>query len=271
MDSKIISFEPIGIYQGKAQKRYDVPRQSSIQDHQGCIQLDPKKMYEQALEDLMGFERIWVIYLFHLNTGHWKPKVNTPRSADGLKKGVFATRAPYRPNPIGMSCVRLDAVEGLKVWVSESDLLDGSPILDIKPYLPYADSFAGVKAGWVDQASELNYEISYTDLARIQLSWLEEHTGLGFYDFVERNLEFLPLNTRHKRIRKLKLANTYSVALQTWRIRFHLDEQTRQIQILDAYAGYSESQLHSEASPQHLQFLATFQIPAEYYEQEIKP
>lgn len=267
----MIQMQEIGTYHGHASKRYDVPRQSSIQDHHGLIQLNAKSMYEQALEDLIGFERIWVVYLFHLNTSHWKPKVNTPRSFDGLKKGVFATRAPYRPNPIGLSCVKLVDVQGLKIYVSESDLLDGSPILDIKPYLPYADSFPTAKAGWVDQAATLSYQIHFSEESKVQIQWLKDKTGLGFEDFIQRNLEFLPLNTRHKRVRKLGLPDTYSIALQTWRVRFHLDEANRQIQILDLYPGYSELQLTQEASPQHLEFLNLFQVSSDYYAQEIKP
>lgn len=267
----MIQIDPIGTYHGQASKRYDVPRQSSIQEHQGIIRLNPKCMYEQALEDLEGFERIWVIYLFHLNTSHWKPKVNTPRSADGLKKGVFATRAPYRPNPIGMSCVKLLKVDGLKVYVGESDLLDGSPILDIKPYLPYADSFAGVKAGWVDQAAELNYQIQYEPLVLEQMEWLQHKTGLQLRDFIQRNLEFLPLNTRHKRVRKLSDQGTYSIALQTWRIRFSLDESTHQIQILNIYPGYSDDKLALEATKAHLDFLQQFPLEFNYHDQEIKP
>lgn len=261
----------IGTYHGKASKRYDVPRQSSIQDHQGIIRLKPKMMYEQALEDLIGFERIWVIYLFHLNTDHWKPKVNTPRSHDGLKKGVFATRAPYRPNPIGMSCVKLVGVEGLKVYVAESDLLDGSPILDIKPYLPYADSFPSAQAGWVDEAAKLNYKISYSDIALTQIQWLKQKTGLELLDFIQRNLEFLPLNTRHKRVRKLGDTQSYSIALQTWRIRFHLNEESRQIHILDLYPGYTDEKLKLEACKEHLEFLACFPSEYNFNEQEIKP
>lgn len=76
---------------------------------------------------------------------------------------MFATRAPYRPNQIGLSCVKLDKVEGLKIYISESDILDGSPIIDIKPYLPYSDSFPDVKTGWVKSGLENIYQVIFEE------------------------------------------------------------------------------------------------------------
>jgi len=134
-----IIFNPIGIVKSGAVGRYETPHQGILAGNSvSIIELNKNNNFEQALTDLIGFERIWVIYNFHLNTS-WKPMVSPPRL---LKKiGVFATRSPHRPNHIGMSCVKLEKIEGLKIYISESDILDGSPVLDIKPYLPYADSF----------------------------------------------------------------------------------------------------------------------------------
>jgi tRNA-Thr(GGU) m(6)t(6)A37 methyltransferase TsaA len=105
--------------------------------------LERNRNFEQALKDLEGFERIWVIYLFHLNDS-WKPMVTPPRNK-GKKVGVFASRSPHRPNGIGLSCVTLNRIEGLNIYISNSDILDGSPVLDIKPYLPWSDSFPDSK------------------------------------------------------------------------------------------------------------------------------
>ena len=143
-----ITLNPIGFLQSDLKQRYETPRQGVLaKESKAVIILNANENFEQAVKDLEGFERIWVIYQFHLNK-NWKPLVTPPRHTRS-KVGVFATRAPYRPNHIGLSCVKLDKVDGLKIHISESDILDGSPILDIKPYLPYSDSFPDVKTGWV--------------------------------------------------------------------------------------------------------------------------
>ncbi|MGB0132674.1 tRNA (N6-threonylcarbamoyladenosine(37)-N6)-methyltransferase TrmO [Dokdonella sp.] len=102
---------------------------------------------ETAYRDLEGFERIWLIFAFHRSEG-WKSEVRPPRG--GGKRSVLATRSPHRPNAIGLSAVRLLAVQARALRVCGIDLLDGTPILDIKPYVPYADAFPGSRAGWID-------------------------------------------------------------------------------------------------------------------------
>jgi tRNA-Thr(GGU) m(6)t(6)A37 methyltransferase TsaA len=100
-----------------------------------------------AFRDLIGFERIWLVFAFHRSEG-WKAEVKPPRG--GGKRSVLATRSPHRPNAIGLSSVELVAVEEKRLRVRGMDLLDGTPILDIKPYVPYADAFPDARAGWID-------------------------------------------------------------------------------------------------------------------------
>lgn len=100
-----------------------------------------------AYRDLAGFERIWLVFVFDRSEG-WKAEVRPPRG--GGKRSVLATRSPHRPNPIGLSAVELVAVEPDGLRVRGLDLLDGTPILDIKPYVPYADAFPTAAAGWID-------------------------------------------------------------------------------------------------------------------------
>jgi len=111
----------------------------------GTIEFSPD--YAEGLLDLEGFERIWVIT--------WYDRAAAPRMLvtpylDTARHGLFATRAPARPNPIGISCVKLERIEGTTLHVSEVDLLDGTPVLDVKPYVPAFDSWPAAKAGWVD-------------------------------------------------------------------------------------------------------------------------
>ena len=101
----------------------------------------------EAFRDLAGFDRIWLVFVFDRSEG-WKAEVRPPRG--GGKRSVLATRSPHRPNPIGLSAVELVAVEPDGLRVRGLDLLDGTPILDIKPYVPYADAFPTAAAGWID-------------------------------------------------------------------------------------------------------------------------
>lgn len=102
---------------------------------------------ETAYRDLAGFDRLWLVFVFDRSEG-WKAEVRPPRG--GGKRSVLATRSPHRPNAIGLSCVELVAIEGHGLRVRGVDLLDGTPILDIKPYVPYADAFPEARAGWID-------------------------------------------------------------------------------------------------------------------------
>jgi tRNA-Thr(GGU) m(6)t(6)A37 methyltransferase TsaA len=111
-----------------------------------------------ALRSLDGFERIWLLYVFHMNEG-WSALVRPPRGPR-VKRGLFATRSPHRPNPIGLSAVQLVSIEGRVLRVHGIDLLDGTPILDIKPYIPYADAFPDARAGWVDEVDAMEASVT---------------------------------------------------------------------------------------------------------------
>ena len=171
MNSKIL-FQPIGYYKPlhQAQEPYQVPRQPDDSDCEGVIELRPSQHYEMALQDLEGFERIWIIYQFHQNK-NWKPLILPPRGTD-TKKGVFATRAPYRPNPIGLSCVRLLQISDLKIKIAGADFLDQTPILDIKPYIPEVDSFPESKVGWLTNVEAGRYHIEWLPKLSETLLWL---------------------------------------------------------------------------------------------------
>ena len=149
MNNSTYNFNAIGILRGGGEFPQQAPRQGVFARNEGFIELFPHCNYEQALEDLTGFERVWLLFVFDRNA-NWKPKVHPPYGID-RKVGVFASRSPYRPNPIGLSAVELVKIEGLKVFIRNFDLLEGTPILDIKPYIPEADAFPDSKAGWRDE------------------------------------------------------------------------------------------------------------------------
>lgn len=148
------TYRPIGLLRSPYSRRIDAPHQSTVT--QGTESGDPAAatlelddwLDEKAVQDLNGFDRLWLIFAFHLSEG-WKSCVKPPRG--GPKRGVLATRSPHRPNSIGLSAVRLERIEGKTLHLRGVDLLDGTPILDIKPYVPYADAFPGSRAGWIDE------------------------------------------------------------------------------------------------------------------------
>ena len=150
-----LTYQPIGWVHSPYLRRIDAPHQPTVvagtesgQAAEAILELDPA-LPEDTLRDLEGFTRIWVLFAFHRSQG-WAPMVRPPRGPR-VKRGVFATRSPHRPNAIGLSCVELVAVEGRTLRIRGMDLLDGTPVLDIKPYVPYADAFPQARAGWIDQ------------------------------------------------------------------------------------------------------------------------
>jgi tRNA-Thr(GGU) m(6)t(6)A37 methyltransferase TsaA len=140
-----ITFTPIGIIHSPFIKLEDMPIQpAGAQGITGSIELYPQ--YIPALQDLDGFSHIYVLYHFHKSRG-WKPMV-TP-FLDKQERGLFSTRAPHRPNPIGLSVLKIDAIVGNRIQVSNVDILDGTPLLDIKPYVPQFDGADDIRIGWV--------------------------------------------------------------------------------------------------------------------------
>jgi tRNA-Thr(GGU) m(6)t(6)A37 methyltransferase TsaA len=152
------TYRPIGVVRSPYRNRIDAPHQAPVvagteagAPAEATLELDPS-IPEEALRDLVGFERIWLIFAFHRSEG-WAPLVQPPRGPRA-KRGVLATRSPHRPNALGLSAVELVAVEGRTLRLRGVDLLDGTPVLDLKPYVPYADAFPEVRAGWIDAVDE---------------------------------------------------------------------------------------------------------------------
>jgi tRNA (adenine37-N6)-methyltransferase len=254
--------EPIGIIHSEQKFRYETPRQGVLETSaESYIELNAHLNFEQAVKDLDGFERIWVIYQFHLNA-NWKPLVQPPRHTRN-KVGVFATRAPYRPNPVGMSCVKLNRVEGLKIFISNSDILDGSPVIDIKPYLPYSDSFPEAKTGWVKHGLEEICEVVYSEQALLKINWLKKNGNINLKSFAKLQLEFNPKDNSRKRIQMLE-EGSYILSYRTWRIKYSALNKSATVSIEDIFSGYSESELHNSAEDKyedkalHRKFNATF-------------
>lgn len=151
------SYKPIGFIKTPYHRRIDAPHQGTVTDGTESGEAASATLGledwldESVLQDIAGFDRVWLVFAFHRSEG-WRSVVKPPRG--GSKRGVLATRSPHRPNAIGLSAVELLGVHGKTLHLRGVDLLDGTPILDIKPYIPYADSFPDAKAGWIDELDE---------------------------------------------------------------------------------------------------------------------
>ena len=156
--------------------KFGLPRQSGLVDAlKGTIVFAPKYRDPNALRGIEGYSHLWLIWKFSeaVRDG-WSPTVRPPRLGGNTAMGVFATRAPYRPNPIGLSCVRLESVdydtpEGPVLHIAGADLMDGTPIYDIKPYLPYVDSHPEATGGFAHEVKDYAVEVVFPEelLSRI--------------------------------------------------------------------------------------------------------
>lgn len=165
--SQEFTMRPIAHIRSDFATKFGVPRQSGlVEELEAAVVFEPEFRNADALRGLEGFSHIWLIWVFDQAVRRqWSPTVRPPRLGGNTRMGVFATRSPFRPNPIAISCVKLSGIEetvdeGTILRVNGADLMNGTPILDIKPYIPYADSrsdaiggFAAVPAGQVLEIS----------------------------------------------------------------------------------------------------------------------
>jgi tRNA (adenine37-N6)-methyltransferase len=228
---------PIGWVRSPFVEKVSAPRQPVAGANAGgTIEILPR--YEHALADLDGFERLWVLFWFD-RARHAPSKVLPPRSQ--VKRGVFATRSPHRPNPIGLSAVELERIEGLTLFVRELDMLDGTPVIDLKPYLPYADAFPDCKTGWLERADPVApWQVEFDALAEQQLDWIESRSGLDLRARIRDTLNLGPAPHPYRRIRRAA-DGTLVLAVKDWRARFVVLGRMARVERL--YSGYRPRQL----------------------------
>lgn len=237
---------PIGFVRSPFREKAEAPRQGTAGGAPGSVELLPG--YDDALSDLGGFDRIWLLFWFDRAEG-WRPKVLPPRSEE--KRGVFATRSPHRPNPIGMTAVRLERVDGRVLHVNDLDLVDGTPILDVKPYLPYADAFPDASSGWLEAPSPRPaWTVEHTPLATSQLAWVATETGFDLRGRIDAALTLGPQPHAYRRIRETD-DGARVLAVKEWRARFGVDDQTRRILVERISSGYRPRELERGREPVH--------------------
>ncbi len=264
-DSLSLVLQPIGFVRSALASKVQAARQPRTAAGTAArIELLPGRNFEHALEDLTRWELIWVIFWFHHNPG-WRPKVLPPRSTTG-RKGVFATRSPHRPNPLGISVVRLMRVEGLVVHIRDADMLDGTPVLDLKPYVAYTDAYPQAGSGWLQDAACAGTNVqppdpvsAYTVVlearAAQQAAWIQSRTGLAIGERIHSTLALGPVPHPYRRIQRLPAGLRLSV--KEWRVRFSVTG--RAVRVTEIESGFRASQLAAgagESLQAHREFIA---------------
>ncbi len=210
--------QPIAIYHGDMKEKFGIPRQARlVEELKGKIVFEAAFREEAALRGLDEFSHIWLIWGFSESqkseSTPFQPTVRPPRLHGNQRMGVFATRSPFRPNSLGMSAVKLEAITNGELHVSGADLLDGTPIFDIKPYLPYADSIPEAKAGYAstDPTTE-----------SLVVTWAE-NVGGGFGQDELTTIEKLLAQDPRPRYQN-EPERIYGMRYGAWNVRFQVED-----------------------------------------------
>jgi len=221
------SHRSIGIIRTPFREKFGVPRQSMMMsDARGVLKLNPEPSYRVALNHLDEFTHLWVVFVFHqVVENDWRPTIRPPRVDSPRKVGVFASRSPHRPNPIGISAVKLERIDldapgGIEIHLSGVDLLDGTPVLDIKPYLPYADIIPEAASGWA--GSEIpRFEVRFSEPCTSFLESREDlkldrdlagRTPEELRSLIVQTLEWDPRPTSQRRAMPIGVASSEGLA-----------------------------------------------------------
>lgn len=175
-----VTLKPIGLVNSPYKEKFAIPRQPGlVSSAKGSVKLLGAVNNCDVVRDLKQFSHIWLLFIFHETQSHgWKPLVRPPRLGGNQKVGVLATRTTFRPNPIGMSVVKLDDIEiigqDVILHISGLDLLDQTPIVDIKPYIPYCDSLPNANAGFAQTEPQSNITVKFSEQAQLTLQALKK-------------------------------------------------------------------------------------------------
>jgi tRNA-Thr(GGU) m(6)t(6)A37 methyltransferase TsaA len=215
MPTMTYTFEPIAHIRSCFKEKFGIPRQPGlVPEARAFVAIEPAFQRIEAFQALDGFSHIWIVFVFHqCRARSWSPTVRPPRLGGNRKVGVFASRSGFRPNPIGQSVVNLVSFEAARdafgLHVSGIDLLDGTPVLDIKPYLPYADSIRHARAGYADPLPKATCEVAFSPAATEALVQFENAMRPDLKRLIVRLLAFDPrpayIGTNQRRTHGMRL------------------------------------------------------------------
>ncbi len=222
--------EPIGFLESCYRDKFGTPRQPGlVKASWARLKIRGDLQPEQALQGLEGFSHVWLIWVFHQNkTSRYHAKVHPPRLQGG-SMGLFATRTPHRPNPIGLSLVELISVEKDGIVVAGADLVDGTPVLDIKPYLPEVESVPGAKTGWVGEVSKADIQVEFAPEAeQILQSWEHQNPDKNLRQLIVETLKLDPRPVVYRGYESTEspYRETHAVRLYDGDIHFRFENST---------------------------------------------
>jgi len=217
------TFSPIGYVRSPYKQKFAIPRQPGlVKSASGFIEFVAPYNNPDAVRGLEEFSHLWVQFVFHETAAKgWKPVVRPPRLGGNTGKGVFATRTTFRPNPIGLSVVEISDVKPGRITVIGLDLLDGTPILDIKPYLPYSDAHPDATGAYADARPDTGMQVEFSSQALDTLEQVK-HDYPGLKTFITEVLAQDPRPGYHLETNPQR---TYGMHLYTFNIQWCVDEQ----------------------------------------------
>ncbi len=203
-------------------EKFGIPRQPGLVEMPASIEMLPPYHQPEAFDGICHYSHLWIEFLFHTNVDRqWSPRVRPPRMGGNTKRGVFATRSPFRPNHIGLSCVQFAGLreEGGTLWVDivGADMLHGTPILDIKPYLPYVDAVPNATDNFTGGAPAATLEIRWEQQARDAAALWASHFP-GLIDIIEQTLAMDPRPAYQKDPERIYGVLLYDLDIQ-WRVQ----------------------------------------------------
>lgn len=222
-----IHFETIGVIRSCYKEKFGIPRQAGLAPAASAtLELLPPYNRPEAFTGLEGFSHLWLLFVFHGNDRQgWKATVRPPRLGGNTRLGVFATRSPFRPNPIGLSAVELDRIERqagkVLLHLKGVDLLDGTPIIDIKPYLPYADAIATAEGGFAADAPKNNLAVKFLPETEKACLTLEQGDYPGLRQLI---IETLRNDPRPAYYQQRPQKSSFGMKLYDFDLRWEQDE-----------------------------------------------
>ncbi len=192
------SFKPIGIIDSCFKEKFGIPRQPGLAtEARAILKVFPPFDQMEAFKGLDAFSHIWIIFVFHSGMrDNWKATVRPPRLGGNRRVGVFSTRSGFRPNPIGLSAVRLEKIvrekKETRLYLGGVDLMDGTPVLDVKPYLPYADAISNARSGFAPSIPETLIRVDFSPEARAFCLEKEQSGYPGLTLLIEQLLKMDP-------------------------------------------------------------------------------
>lgn len=233
-DTSPFQIQPIGHVRSCYGEKFGAPRQPGlVPSARGMIVLEAPYHNPQAFAELQQFSHIWVLFIFHQALRDtWTPSVRPPRLGGNKRIGVFASRSPFRPNPIGMSPLKLERIEFLEhstqLHVSGLDLVDGTPVVDIKPYIPYVDSIEGACGGYADTAPPATLAVEFNEAALADCKALEpNHPGLE--QLIRETLGADPRPAYQGQAKAQGETREYGVKLYDLNVRWRVQEGVAQV------------------------------------------